>query len=261
VCALATFAAAAAGRGLGGAASGASGASGARGAPEAEDEPSVDSRLADLEFTRDKFAQPLPHVADLVFARSSDKIVAEGYGTMGFLNGTLAANVAAARAGDAHAQEAMGTRFDQRLGVKQKDFKKGARWHRRAADQGHAMGQASMGHAYATGLGVTRNFAKAISFYALAAAQAHPAASFSLGAAWAERGDLDEATKWYTIVARLGLPAGVQALRRLANDGHRPAVAAMREFEPDFVPGKPAPAPPAGGGGAGGEEPLPELEL
>jgi TPR repeat protein len=43
------------------------------------------------------------------------------------------------------------------------DFAEAARWYRKAADQGNAPGQASLGDMYAHGQGVTQDYAEAAS--------------------------------------------------------------------------------------------------
>ena len=178
----------------------------------------------------------LPRERDMVFLRGVETIVAEGIAMSGFINGTLAANVAAAEAGDANAQAALGMRFYEGIGGTRKDLAKGAHWHRLAADQGHAIGESSMGRACLEGGGVPRDAARGTRYYTRAAAKLQPGALGSLGNAWAARGDADEAVRWFARVAAQGIPVGLRELRRFANDGVSSAIAALRKFEPTYAP-------------------------
>ncbi|HTM08741.1 MAG TPA: tetratricopeptide repeat protein [Verrucomicrobiae bacterium] len=76
---------------------------------------------------------------------------------------------------------------------------------RRLAEQGHQWAQRRLGQMYAEGKGVPQDFAEAIKWYRLAAAQENAPAMYSLGLAY-EKGqgvpqDFDEAVKWYRLAA------------------------------------------------------------
>ena len=85
-----------------------------------------------------------------------------------WFSGPLAANVAAAERGDAATQVALGTRFYiGNLGVPH-DFAHAARWFRKAANQGFAHAQASLGSAYASAKSVPHSDADALKWFRLA---------------------------------------------------------------------------------------------
>jgi TPR repeat protein len=55
-----------------------------------------------------------------------------------------------------------------------KDFARGARWVKKAADQGSAKGQYQYGWCLENGRGVNKDIRKAIDFYRTAAEQGNP---------------------------------------------------------------------------------------
>lgn len=78
--------------------------------------------------------------------------------------------LAAAEAGNAEAQNFMGTMCSYGNGVKLSK-ERAAQWYLRAANQGHAKAQASIADLYLTGTGIKLDKAEAIKFYTLSAKQ------------------------------------------------------------------------------------------
>jgi TPR repeat protein len=65
--------------------------------------------------------------------------------------------------------------YEHGLGVG-KDYKKALEWFRKAADQGYAVAQCNLGFMYANGFGVEKNDEKALEWCRKAAEQEDPAA-------------------------------------------------------------------------------------
>ena len=65
------------------------------------------------------------------------------------------------------------------------DHAKAVYWYTRAAEQGHADAQTSLGIMYYDGLGVSRNYAEAAKWFQLAAEQGHALAQNNLGVMYA----------------------------------------------------------------------------
>src|SRR5206468_907770 len=70
----------------------------------------------------------------------------------------------AAEQGDAKAQYSLGASCANGLGVPQDDAE-AVRWYRKAADQGDAMAQYGLGYMYGKGQGVPQNYAEAVRWY------------------------------------------------------------------------------------------------
>ena len=83
------------------------------------------------------------------------------------------------------------------------DYKTAVKWFQRAADQGYADAQYSLGVLYVTGNGVPLNYAKAQSLFEHAAEQDDTSAQYQLGLMyWHGKGvpiNLVEAYKWLTL--------------------------------------------------------------
>lgn len=82
----------------------------------------------------------------------------------------------AAQAGDAYAQDAVGTAIHNGWGI-QKDDALAVQWWLKAAAQGNAYSQNSLGEAYRDGAGVEPDNVRAYRYFSLAAAQFPPAAA------------------------------------------------------------------------------------
>jgi TPR repeat protein len=77
----------------------------------------------------------------------------------------------AAEQGNAFAQESLGDMYHEGRGVLQ-DYSEAASWYRKAAEEGSDSGQYSLGSMYARGEGVPRDFVEAYMWLNLAAAEA-----------------------------------------------------------------------------------------
>ena len=75
-------------------------------------------------------------------------------------------NLKAAEQGDAAAQYSLGVLYSTGEGVLQDD-KKAITWYRKAAEQGHAHAQFNLGIGYATGVGVLQDDKKAYMWFNL----------------------------------------------------------------------------------------------
>jgi TPR repeat protein len=93
-------------------------------------------------------------------------------------------NLKAAEQGDAVAQYSLGVLYSTGEGVIKND-KKAITWYRKAAEQGHAHAQFNLGIGYATAVGVLQDDKKAITWYRKAAEQGHAHAQFNLGIGYA----------------------------------------------------------------------------
>ena len=114
---------------------------------------------------------------------------------------------AKAMLGDDDAQRNLAQRYYYGLGVK-KDFKKAAKWQRKAADQGWKVAQHNLGFMYARGLGVQQDFKEAVKWQRKAADQGYKNAQYSLGLAYyygqGVQQDFKEAVTWYRKAADQG---------------------------------------------------------
>jgi len=113
----------------------------------------------------------------------------------------------------------LGYLYGEGRGVPQ-DFTKAAEWFSRAAEQGDAVGQASLGWLYYSGHGVARDYGKAAELFGKAAAQGFAMAEGNLGYLY-ERGqgvrlDYLEAYKWYQLAAAHGYGPATRAIKSLS---------------------------------------------
>ena len=108
-----------------------------------------------------------------------------------------------AEAGMQYAQNFLGTMYKSGLGVN-KDYTAAAYWFGRAAEQGHASGQFSLGYLYHDRL----DFNTAVNWYRKAAEQGHVFGQFSLGAMYYDglgvKKDYVSAIHWYRKAAVQG---------------------------------------------------------
>jgi len=86
--------------------------------------------------------------------------------------------IRAAESGDPIAQNILGNRYDNGLGVPQ-DYTEAVKWYRKAAEQGHASAQFNLGFMYANGQGVPQNYSDAYVWFSLAAATGHEDAIYN----------------------------------------------------------------------------------
>jgi TPR repeat protein len=105
------------------------------------------------------------------------------------------------------------------------------RWFRRAADQGNAAAQTSLGHMYELGKGVPRDSAEAICWYRKAADQGDAAAMLLLGERY-ESGDgvpqsFVDAHVWYNIAGSISTGQDNHENRQSAMEGRNRAASRM----------------------------------
>jgi len=120
-------------------------------------------------------------------------------------------------AGDAAAQVALGTAYQDGNGVPQ-DSGMAVKWYRRAAEQGNAEAQNDLGVMYRTAAGVEKNEQEAVQWYRKAAHQGYAVAMFNLGTAY-YNGDgvassLFMAYDWFLMAQANGYPQATDAVRR-----------------------------------------------
>jgi TPR repeat protein len=112
-----------------------------------------------------------------------------------------------AHAGVAEAQYRLGGMYAEGREVAQ-DSGEAARWHRKAADQGHAGAMHALGLMYAAGRGVHKDLDAALRWHFKAAEAGYAEAQFQLGRALDEgrgaRRDAGSAAKWYLRAAERG---------------------------------------------------------
>ena len=98
-------------------------------------------------------------------------------------------------------------------------FAQSADDYRKAANQGNAKAQYSLGMCYIWGHGVKKDFVKAVYWLQKSAMQGNAEAQYNLGVCY-ENGDgvkknLTEAIKWYTLAARQGDKDAQEELKKL----------------------------------------------
>ena len=123
-----------------------------------------------------------------------------------------------AEAGDANAQYALGCRYYEGDGVA-RDYAEALKWYRLAAAQGHNSGLCDVAFCYRNGHGVPQDYAKAIPLYRQAADQGCPTGAFWLGYAY-EHGqgvarDLAQARRWYELARERGDEDAAEALEKM----------------------------------------------
>ncbi len=115
---------------------------------------------------------------------------------------------AGALAGDAGAQYEIGMRLADGRGVT-RDLAKAATWFERAADQGMAAAEYRLGSMTEKGQGVTKDLVKARDLYERAASAGHVQAMHNLGVLYAEGGlgksDMVTAVSWFRSAAERGV--------------------------------------------------------
>ncbi len=123
---------------------------------------------------------------------------------------SIAALLQDAEGGSAEAQFKLGTCYDGILsaGVP-KDHEEAVRWYRKAAEQGHAKAQYSLGDRYYWGVGVPKDYAEAARWYRKAAEQGVAGAQYNLGCGYYNgegvTKDHAEAVRWYRKAAEQGV--------------------------------------------------------
>ena len=109
----------------------------------------------------------------------------------------------------------LGRAYAMGIGVA-KDYKKAVDWYKKAANQGHARAQYNLGEMYEYGNGVAQDYKKAVFWYKKAANQGHADAQNNLGFMYSEgigvEQDDKEAVSWYQKAANQGNAAGQENL-------------------------------------------------
>ena len=90
-----------------------------------------------------------------------------------------------ARNGDAISQNNLGVQYQTGNGVSQ-DYAEAVRWYRLAAAQGNPVAQFNLGLIYEKGLGVLQDYNETVKWYRLSAEQRYTSAQFSLGLIYKE---------------------------------------------------------------------------
>lgn len=106
-----------------------------------------------------------------------------------------------------------------------RDFNKAVEWYMKAANQGHAGAQHSLGVCYDNGRGVTQDFKKAVEWYRKSADQGNADAQHDLGWSYftgdgVSKEDRHKAVEWYTKSANQGHVRGQQRLGVCYYYGH-----------------------------------------
>ena len=85
------------------------------------------------------------------------------------------------------------------------DYAEAVKWYRKAAEQGNAGAQFSLGFSYIKGEGVPQDYAEAVKWYRKAADQGATAAQLNLGLmyknGWGGPQDYVQAHKWFNLAA------------------------------------------------------------
>ncbi len=128
----------------------------------------------------------------------------------------------AAAQGNALAQFSLGSVYAQGRGVRQ-DWAEARRWYEKAAAQGYAEAQFNLGWMYDEGKGVRQDYAEARRWYEKAAAQGQVDAQFNLGAKYllgiGARQDARTAKEWFGKACDKGLQKGCDEYRKLNEAG------------------------------------------
>lgn len=123
--------------------------------------------------------------------------------------------IALANNGDVEAMDTLGAAYEDGeddedsgiLGI-EKDLEEAVKWYRKAAEQGYAPAQDSLGDCHHFGHGVDVDYVEAVKWYRKAAEQGYRFAQFSLGMCYHFGHGVDEddieAVKWYRKAAEQG---------------------------------------------------------
>jgi TPR repeat protein/serine/threonine protein kinase len=129
----------------------------------------------------------------------------------------------AAAAGDPEAQIHLGRMYENGLGVP-RDYRKAMKWYRKAAEQGNADGEVDLGHMYETSEGVAQDYTEAFKWYRKAAEQGSPWGENNLGWSYEEghavAQDHAEALRWFQKAADQGNARGEASVGYMYETGH-----------------------------------------
>jgi len=108
--------------------------------------------------------------------------------------------------------------YDGGQGV-QKDYIEAARWQRKAAEQGLADAQTSLGTMYMLGKGVKKDQSEAVQWWNKAAKHGYAEAQFFLGYTYRQNKNYAKAVRWWQVAADQGNAKSQYALGLLYSDG------------------------------------------
>ena len=138
----------------------------------------------------------------------------------------------AAEQGNAAAQFSLGWMYAKGFGVAQDDTESG-KWWRKAAEQGDANAQSNLGWMYQNGHGVVKDDAEAVKWFRKAAERGNATGQSNLGWMYANgfgvAQDYAEAVKWYRKAAEQGDEDAEEALKCLGNGANRSAAGSGRK--------------------------------
>jgi hypothetical protein len=133
-------------------------------------------------------------------------------------------------------------RIKGRNGVRQ-DYREAAQWYRKAADQGVADAQGSLGHMYAYGQGVPQNYKEAARWFRLAADQGDAVAQFFLGLSYANGSgvpqDYVQSHMWFNLAGAGGEPNAAKARDSVAQKMTSAQIAEAQRLAREWKPTKP----------------------
>ena len=150
----------------------------------------------------------------------------------------------AANQGNPEGQNSLGELYEAGQGVK-RDEVQAAQWYRKAADQGNVGGEYNLAVLYEFGRGVPKDPAQAGGWFGLAADQGDGLAQFDIGQR-CERGlgvpvDRVEAYKWYSLAAAENITDAAKFRDDLKSNMSREEIAEGKRRARAFVPKKIAP--------------------
>ena len=153
----------------------------------------------------------------------------------------LAKLKARAAAGNAAAQDSLGTMYDNGTGVPQ-DNTEAVKWFRLAAAQGYASAQSNLGAMYGNGEGVPQDNAAAVKWFRLAAAQGDAEAQYNLGVMYFNGEGVPEdyvqAYKWWNLAAAAGIGEAVKWKNILAERMTKEQIVEAQRLSTAFKPTK-----------------------
>lgn len=128
-----------------------------------------------------------------------------------------------AEQGDIYAQDALGGMYHLGENGVSQDYAKAFYWYQKAADQGLASSQATLGFLYTSGLGVRQDHTKAVKWFKKASEQNDALAQYSLGIRYYNgegvRQDYTKAKEWFGKACDNGGQEGCDSYRILNEQG------------------------------------------
>lgn len=140
--------------------------------------------------------------------------------------------------GNPYAQNAVGFCFENGLGVP-KDYYKAVFWYRKAAEQDNATAQYHLASCYEWGLGVDKNLNEAFKWMKKAAMQGKHRAQIALGRYY-EEGigvtiDLEESLKWYNKAAVKGDVNAIDSIKRIQKNKQESMLVPTKITKEDYI--------------------------